>query len=414
MPKGTRFSVTRTWITDSVTGHRMLRMTDLGANDQLLYFTSSSLTADDRYLVFISDRDGGHPNLYSLDCETSEAVQLTSNQAGELESYVYFDGNREGLGKASVSLHSPSGDVYYIQGRPRKGAVVRKVNAVTLAELDLAELPADHLTAFTHVSDDNSLLCVPIIHESAFSEGPKRISPLVDERGMKSQVLLVRTDGTGTELAWEEPAWVTHVQFQPGRTDVILYNHEWCATPGIRRMGLWDPQKGARRVRPVGGLSVNGSRMDKDDWVCHEMWHRDGEGLIYHGTTVDKVAFVGAVGLDCTGHVELAFPEGWTRYGHFTVSNDSTLLVTDGVVEVEGVANTGLRQAQWISLVRADWANRRLSWLPLCQSGSSWSSQDAHPHPIFSHSGREVLFTADPDGRRAIYIVPVDEDLKRI
>ena len=33
------------------------------ANDQLLYFTSSSLTAGDDRLVFISDRSG-HPNLY--------------------------------------------------------------------------------------------------------------------------------------------------------------------------------------------------------------------------------------------------------------------------------------------------------------------------------------------------------------
>lgn len=36
------------------------------ANDQLLYFTSTSLLADDRHLVVISDRTG-HPNLFCVD-----------------------------------------------------------------------------------------------------------------------------------------------------------------------------------------------------------------------------------------------------------------------------------------------------------------------------------------------------------
>jgi Tol biopolymer transport system component len=51
------------------------RLTEGQANDQLLYFTSSSLTSDDQTLVFISDRDSPIPkkndpkatvNLYAL------------------------------------------------------------------------------------------------------------------------------------------------------------------------------------------------------------------------------------------------------------------------------------------------------------------------------------------------------------
>ncbi|HZG68792.1 MAG TPA: hypothetical protein VEZ12_18765, partial [Herpetosiphonaceae bacterium] len=136
-------------------------------------------------------------------------------------------------------------------------------------------------------------------------------------------------------------------------------------------------------------------------------WQRDGAAIIYHGTR-GQVPYLGQVSPAGTDHVELAFPEGWVRYGHFTVSSDPTLLVTDGYVEVPGRRSSNRRQGQWISLVRADWASGSLHWLPLCEHGSSWNSQDAHPHPIFAHGDQEVLFTSDVDGKRAIYSVEVD------
>jgi len=125
------------------------------ADEQLLYFTSTSLTADDRRLVFISDRTG-HPNLFDRDLDTGEERQLTRNAEGHLKSYVYFHGEPyRGLGKASVSLHAPSGTVYYLNGRE-----IRKVG-LEGKERTLAEYPFGQMTAFTHVSSDGKRLCVP-------------------------------------------------------------------------------------------------------------------------------------------------------------------------------------------------------------------------------------------------------------
>jgi len=384
------------------------RLTDCAGNDQLLYFTSNSLTTDDRRVVFLSDRAGGHPNLFCLDREGEEAVQLTENQSGHLESYVYFDGNRAGLGKASMSLHAASGDLYYLQGRPDRVTEVRRVNVRTLEGAVLAELPADHVTAFTHVSEDNRWLCVPTIHESAFAEAEhdhKGITPRVDRLGLHSAMRFLRTDGSGQEERWHEPGWVTHVQFHPRNADCLLYNHEWRPDSGTRRMWLFH-NGAALRLREAG-INADGSSRSPTDWTCHEMWQRDGSAIIYHGTRGD-VPYLGQVGLTATDHVELAFPTGWVRYGHFTVSSDSTLLVTDGYVEVAGVPQSSGRQGQWISLVRANWESGKLSWLPLCEHGSSWNGQDAHPHPIFAHGNGAVLFTSDVDGKRAIYAVEID------
>ena len=72
-----------------------------GYNTQLLYFTCSSLSADDQRIYLISDKDG-HPNVYVKDLNSGVEQRLTDNRHGILKSYVYFDGNPgRGLGKAS-------------------------------------------------------------------------------------------------------------------------------------------------------------------------------------------------------------------------------------------------------------------------------------------------------------------------
>ena len=62
-----------------------------GFNTQLLYFTCSSLTEDDRYLFLITDRTGS-PNVAVRDLRTGEERVLTDNRNGIMKSYVYFDG----------------------------------------------------------------------------------------------------------------------------------------------------------------------------------------------------------------------------------------------------------------------------------------------------------------------------------
>lgn len=76
------------------------------ANEQLLYFTSSSILGDDTIIIFISDRSE-HPNLFMRNIDSQQEKQLTYNTQGFLKSYVYFSGNPyRGFAKASVSLHA--------------------------------------------------------------------------------------------------------------------------------------------------------------------------------------------------------------------------------------------------------------------------------------------------------------------
>jgi Tol biopolymer transport system component len=399
----------------------MQRLTDGRANDQLLYFTSPSLTADDATLVFISDRDSPIPkdsnphavvNLYALDRETGRVRRLTDNIEGYLRSYVYFEGlPYRGLGLASPCLHAASGDLYYIQGRE-----VRCVNVHSGAIRTLAELPGDHVTGFTHVSDDNTRLCVPTIHESAFTD-IRAIDATVQRLGLNGHLRVFDTQ-SGAQLhdIDVERGWVTHVQFRPGDANQILFNHEWPADCGIRRVWLWDGAQ-IRRLRDEGP-NLEGEHRRRADWVCHEVWTRDGEWVIYHGTyggnNVGR-SFVGRVRPDGSERTEVPFDPRFRRYGHFTLASGDNLLVSDGYYEAQGEAGDAGDPAltgrpgggEWISLLNVRWERGTIEWHPLCRHASSWTSQDAHPHPVFSHAGDEILFTSDIEGNRAVYRVAV-------
>lgn len=400
--------------------HGCQRLTDGRANDQLLYFTSPSLTADDQTLVFLSDRDSpvakasdprAQVNLYALDRASGAVRRLSDNQQGYLRSYVYFEGlPYQGLGMASPCLHPASGDLYYIQGRQ-----LRRVNVRTGRTLVLAALPADHVTGFTHVSDDNTRICVPTIHESAFAD-IGAIDATVQRLGLASHLRVFDTQsGKQIDDIPIERGWVTHVQFQPGRSDAILFNHEWPSDCGIRRAWLWDGER-ARRLRDEGH-NPDGVQRRSEDWVCHEVWTRDGAWVIYHGTyggnNVGR-SFLGRVRPDGTERGEIAFPEQFRRYGHFTLGPGHGALVSDGYYEQGDAPNASGGDpalsgrpggGEWISQLTIDWDAGQIEWLPHCQHGSSWGSQDAHPHPVFSHSGDEILFTSDAEGRRAIYAI---------
>ncbi|WP_455620416.1 oligogalacturonate lyase family protein [Eisenbergiella sp.] len=370
---------------------------------QLLYFTSPSLSEDGRYLFYIGE-ENNCPNLYVYDRESRTDLKLTSNSGEEMKSYVYFWGAEgKGLGKASVSLDSRRNHLFYIQD-----------NQICMAQPDgtiriLNHIPREQMTAFTHVSSDGELLCVPTVDARALEISPEAaavkeigydIDRRVQEEGLSSYIRIFSTH-TGEELACERVrgAWITHVQFSPVDNSLILYNHEYCAQPGIRRMWIWN---GKEHIR----LRREDEKRKKEDWTCHEMWQPDGQYIIYHGKYADGRGYIGRVSPDGSKWTEIPFQEEFTQYGHFTVAQgNNSLLVSDGYYREN---DSGAWAGEFISLLRTDWENGALNWTPLCRHGSSWRNQDCHPHPVFGEKDRCVYFTTDENGKREIYRVAAD------
>lgn len=415
---------------------------------QLLYFTCSSLSADDERIYLISDRDG-HPNVWVHDLLGGGSRMLSRNTAGYLKSYVYFDGTQDrGLGKASVCLDYIREKVYFIQDR----SICRADRNGELRVLN--EIPEGRMTAFTHVSSDGTHLCVPmtdgrILDFDPITEGSgldKRpvynIDQRVQDEHLNSYLCVYSTeDGT---LLYEKKiplCWISHVQFHPKDPEIIMYNHEWSAFDcGIRRINIYDHRTDRFwHVRCEGkdtGGNSRGFSRSRNDWVCHEMWEDDGEHIIYHGGYADGPAMVGRCTLDLTAfdgsasipqvqmpdgfgvvsYEEIALPDEYNAYGHFLMDHKGNL-TCDGyyrmpgetIIERENSTDNGpdphRKDGAYICKVVPDWEHGILRWIPLCRHDSDWLGQDAHPHPIYSHSGDRIFFNSRMKDHVNVYCV---------
>lgn len=189
-----------------------------------------------------------------------------------------------------------------------------------------------------------------------------------------------------------------------------MFNHEWSSFDcGIRRIWLYDHRKDEiRRVRTEGNDTLGGARgfaRKRGDWVCHEMWSDDGQSIIYHGGYENGPAMVGKYEPGSGRYWEIALPDDYNSYGHFTMDHDGNL-VCDGYFkfpdEVKVVRENSTdngpdphkKDGAYISRVIPDWDGGTLIWIPLCRHDSDWLGQDAHPHPIYAHSGKKILFNS--------------------
>ena len=373
---------------DSATGATVIQWTTGPAKNQHLYFTSPSVTEDDRWLTFISDRTGD-PNLFAIDRRDGSIRQLSRNTAGLLRGYVYPQGGRTGLAKASPCLDAKHNRLFYI----RNDAVyVVDLDEPEPADRKACELPANSYTAFTHISPDGQTLCVPIVDARAFDEPMqtqweqlRRVPTIMQSAGYTTGIWLIDTATGRMQLAADVPFWVTHVQFDPSGSGRIVFNKEgqWPTTgvPLPDRVWCLEPGGAFRPLAPEAD----------GEWRSHENWSPDGNSVVYHGSLHGK-PFVASRAWD--GELlHQASLEGLTLY-HATAAVDGRHLFID-------------KPDGYIALV--DPTGGRLQSTNICRHDSSCRDQDAHVHPVTSSHGKSVVFTSDRTGECNVYEVLLAE-----
>lgn len=393
-------------------------------NTQMLYFTTSSLSSDDKYIYLLSDRTGS-VNIFRHDIVNNNTVQLSNNNNGVLKSYVYFDGTlNKGLSKASVCLDSDRNIIYYIQD-----------DTIYSCDFDgnikiLNKVPDNRMTAFTHVSADGKLLCVPMTDGRCLDYDPeiegsgldKRPIFDIDERVQKENLnsYLCVYDTSNGELLYSKTinkSWITHVQFNPANNNQILYNNEWTSFDcGIRRIWLFDKDNDTYSQVRKEGIDKNNNSMSKNDWVCHEMWSDDGKLVIYHGAYENGNAFIGRINMTNGDTHEIPLSPDYDAYGHFTISHSQNL-VCDGYFkfpnEIKKVFENSTdngpdphkKDGAYISTQKVNWENAEIHWNCLSRHESDWLGQDAHPHPIYSHNENYIYFSSRNDTTIKVYRV---------
>lgn len=421
---------------------RLERLTPEGWNAQHLYFTGPSVSADGRCLVVLGDRDrparGPYDRdaalqVFAVELASGEAHPLTTNRDGVARAYVTFGGHVErGIAPGSVAFSPATAQVVLVHGR-----VVERVALGGGGPEAIAELPPGVVTGYGALSADGTRYAIPIIDAAAFVD-LHAIDATVRRLGLVSRILVVDTaTGAICDEVDVPDGWVTHVQLRPGDPKTILFNHEWAEGSGLRRLWVRD-LRGVRPLRRPEGAWTD-APIDAADEVEHETFTPDGRAIVYHGVSRGPHgggrAFVGRITLADEVVTELALPSGPPAYGHLA-ARDGRRLVTDGIADPAAAdaagAPRGERRApgpvprarpprldgvdappeddggRWITRLDVDWVARRVVASPLVEHGSSWSSQDAHPHPIVTPDGRSVLFTSDRAGERAVYRIGLE------
>ena len=353
--------------TDSATTVRQL--TNYRGHSHHFYFTNSGWYANDTRLLIASDR-GNATNLYSVDLTTGELLQVTDLAPLALPREVEFL-------RACVS--STIEEVYFWYGLDLVALALTSLDTRILYRMEegwdvsMINCSADGQSVYASISEDlSSKFRVDYLRGYVGFAETWAAKPL-------SRVLRVATDGSGSDVLYEENYWIGHVNTSPTANDALTFCHE----------GPW-----AKVDQRIWGLDTTTGRVWKirapqhGEAVGHEYWHADGERVGYHGRNPDGTQFLGHCRYDDTDHIEISFP-GQTGHIH---SNGPELIVGDGGNQV--------RLWKWTGEA---YDGPRL----LCRHDSSMKIQQLHVHPRFSADGNHVVFTSDVTGYGNVYLAQV-------
>ena len=372
------------WITDEASGRRLVRWTGSPQLDRPLYFTSASVTADDRFMAFLSQRDG-HPNLWRMNRQTGIATRVSTNNGGMAKAYVYPHGEPgKGVSKSSPCLHAPSGELIWIENDKLMAANITEDQPTPRV---VADLPAGWLTGFTHIDPTGRLACVPVAepacHVDQAHEQDEQMGKIVERfvvEGLVSRLLVIDLR-TGQYIHDRSmPFWITHVQFHPTDPTRMIFNMEGGWHIAIR---IWRWDLAANAIQPLYPQPV-------DQVTTHENWAPEGDGVVFHGFhREDRRGYVER--RDWNGkllaHQEIAGLPIW----HATPSNHGAWIIDsrDG----------------WLYRVHADGSHEKL-----CRHHfAKGADQDRHPHPLATPSGRGVVFCLGQNEVGDVGELPLDD-----
>lgn len=404
---------------DQESGNEIIQWTDSDKHDQHLYFTSPSVTDDDQYLVIISEREG-KPDLFCIDRNTTKISQIT-NSKGLLKSYTYPHGGEEGLSKASPFLDSKNKILYWIEDDC--------IWCITLganeAQKKITSLPKGWITGYTHVSSDGKKMCVPCTDPKAFTDEDKtqhdqlkNVPIRMISEGFKTKIIVVDLESGTYNSRIELPFWVTHVQFDPNDSNLILCNSEGSlASRAKREHPFW----GRIWLADTDGSYERLFSQCEGDFVNHENWFLDGEGIVYHGKYDQKVSkkivYYGMIA--CNKFISKIFSREklCATFEHFVEGRNSNgeLLFSEITNHPVSHAVAGTQVPNFITDSRDGniygyrMQNNNFKKSLICNHCSSLKFQDAHPHPRVTKNGNSIIFTSDKDGTCNVYEVKVKD-----
>lgn len=234
---GKDWGIERRAYTDPVTAVRVWELTQGPSAAANLYFHFSNFTADNRHLVFISNRSGSW-QLFRADVETGRIVQLTDDPQVNAST--------------GCPDHTDPRRLYYL-----RGAAVMALDILDFTTRKVGQIPPPHLGGFQQptLSGDGRWLAL----------GKQR-----DEANWEIGLMNTQTGEYRTVLT--QGFRIGHVQHSP--TDPLIF-YVW-ETGGYAPQRTWLVNVDGTGNRPFYARTAATNWFTPlKEWVTHEAWVKD-------------------------------------------------------------------------------------------------------------------------------------------
>ena len=382
---------------DIVTGRTIRRLSTQGRINQTpTYHTNSGFSADGRYLVFVSVRDGC---TYVLRAEVESGELCVVWQAKGIGDRNYIHRGM-GLTGPDVDGRGISGNRLCIAPRSQYAVFTceRSLYAVDLHTFEartlIEDIGREWIFGAPCVSPNEEYVAITV--SSAHPDLVVGRSPQRHYRDFPDHKLCIvrfplKKSGRMEILYERQPAQSAHSAYCPTDDNLLYFDLDlppryWGGGDGkTPRIWLLDLRQG--KVRPL-----------KDSYPgpfqTHQAWLWDGSAMGYHGSLPNGGVYIGITAVDGQMLWEHEFPQA-RFYGHLTPDAKRPALILDGDFTKD--------RLQWLYYDRQE---PRLE--PICCHDTEWGSlpgQYSHPHPLTEASGRWVSYTAAKNGRSDVYVV---------
>jgi oligogalacturonide lyase len=354
---------------DPVSGAHIRQLTSYLGNSNHFYFTYPCWYDNGRKLMIASDREN-RTNFYGIDLAGGELTQLTD-----------IDPANGPLGAQTMTMNPCRDEAYFLQGTTTCALDLKTLQMRPLFttpegyEAETSNATADGKYLITgYAKDLSEEINVDLGHgyvgfEEIWAAHPHCAIVRVDLASGKSEVI------------HQEHNWIGHLNTSTTLPHLMTFCHEgpWHKVDN-RIWGLNVNTGEAWKIRPTG----------PDERVGHEYWMLDGEHIGYHGVTKAGPIF-GSIKYDNTEMFEAPFAfNSWHFHGY-------------GIDQVVG---DGDARNPFLLLWRLK-DGRFEGPKALVWHRGSFHTQRAHVHPCFSKDGKQIVYTADPQGYGQVSIVDI-------
>lgn len=383
------------------------KITENNVNSIHLYFTGKTTTNDGKYTVYLDDELG----VYNVKCRNNnngDVFQITQAES-QLVSYVFPNGNKSGLSFVSVTLDAENSLLYWIEDNTLKKFCLERKDKVALNN----DVKIIGVSAYMTVSEDGSSLCLTDTNREAFKKSDDsqheqlaKVPNRMHVSGLYTDLLLVDTITGEVRNKVEIPFWVTHVQFMPKTNDTVLFNSE-----GVKFPNKTEYWKRLWLTRFDGTYKAIPKQSQKRR-INHENFIPNLGFILYHGKVLKEnrniimfnlLRILSRLGYDVKNKLERFFEHfieavdlnGNVQFTHFVKQQVSHAISVNSDMTIFDSRDGNIYKLSNIT--------GEVQFL--CEHGSSFSSQIAHPHPNPNKQGRYAVYCSDIDGKCALFKV---------